>query len=463
MKPARDEPEPCTLTSVDRDRSLRMPSLRVRVTSPQGHVTEALLDISPVLVGTGQDCTLVVPDARVSRRHCELRLTPEGIFLRDLGSKNGTLLGQTAILEARLAPRVAVLIGDSELVVHPAGEPRLVPLSPTGMFGGAIGRSFAMRALFAKLERAAATDQTLLLLGESGTGKEVLARAIHEHSPRRNGPFVVFDCGATTANLVESELFGHTRGAFTGAQAAHAGLLEEASGGTLFIDEIGELPLELQPKLLRALEARQIRRLGASDLRPFDARILAATHRNLRARAAEGQFREDLYYRLAVVEVQVPALRERKDDLPALVERFLAAHNPPRSLADLPPNALSLLAAHDWPGNVRELRNVVARLLLFPETVDELLRPLKEGAAAARPPAPAPGPAAATARLDPLLEMPLLEAREMVMEQFERSYLTAWLGRHKGNISRAAGAMGVSRQLVHKLLDKHGIRPKGEP
>lgn len=425
---------------------------------------EAPLDIHPVIVGTGPDCTIVVPDSRVSRRHCELRLSAEGILLRDLGSKNGTMLGQAAILEARIPPRVSVMIGDSELVVQPAGAPRVVPMSPTGVFGGAIGRSFAMRALFAKLERAAATDQTILLLGESGTGKEVLARSIHDHSPRKKGPFVVFDCGATSANLVESELFGHTRGAFTGAQTAQTGLLEEASGGTLFIDEIGELPLDLQPKLLRALEARQIRRLGATEFRPFDARIVAATHKNLRARAAEGQFREDLYYRLAVVEVLVPALRERKEDIPALVDRFLAAHDPPRSPADLPANALALLAGHDWPGNVRELRNVVARLLLFPETVEEMLRPLKKEAPATLPPAaeaPVPRAAAGADRLDPLLEMPLLDAREMVMEQFERSYLTTWLNRHKGNISRAAEAMGVSRQLVHKLLDKHGIRPKG--
>ena len=333
-------------------------------------------------------------------------------------------------------------------------------MSPAGSFGGAIGSSYLMRALFARIERAAATAQTILLLGESGTGKEVLARAIHDESPRRAGPFVVLDCGAITANLMESEVFGYARGAFTGAAGARAGLLEEANGGTLFIDEIGELPLDLQPKLLRALEARQVRRLGSSEWRPFDARIVAATHRDLRARVAEGTFRQDLYYRIAVVEAHVPALRERKEDIPLLVERFLAAHDPPRALADLPPHALSLLAAHDFPGNVRELRNLVTRLVLFSELgLDlpggEAARPV-ERAAVGSPAAPGGEPE----RMGKLLELPLPAAREMVMEQFERGYVSAKLGQHGGNISRAADAMGVSRQLVHRLLDRYGMRAR---
>jgi transcriptional regulator with PAS, ATPase and Fis domain len=378
--------------------------------------------------------------------------------LRDLGSKNGTLVGKVAIKEALLPPSVQITLGGSELTIRAVGAPSLLPMVPTGSFGEAIGQSFPMRALFAKLERAATTAQTILLLGESGTGKEVLARAIHDQSPRKNGPFVVFDCAATTPTLVESELFGHVRGAFTGAAGAHAGLLEEASGGTLFIDEIGELPLDLQPKLLRALEAKQVRRVGATEFRPFDARIIAATHRNLRARIAGGSFREDLYYRLAVVEVQVPALRERKEDIPALVTRFLAAHDPEVSLADLPPHALALLAAHDWPGNVRELRNVVARLVLFPDLLEELIAPItrEPGAAAAA----AATPPVETDRLGRLADLQLHEARELVLEQFERSYLSAKLVKHQGNISRVADAMGVSRSLVYRLIERYGERAK---
>ncbi|HEU4404579.1 MAG TPA: sigma 54-interacting transcriptional regulator [Polyangiaceae bacterium] len=465
-----------TLTSSDRGRSLRLPSLRAVVTLADGRALEAELGLSPLVVGTGDDCDLVVPDARVSRRHCELRVTERGVLLRDLGSKNGTLLRGASIVEAWLPPSVAVTLGGSELAVRPAGGAAAVlPLSAEGSFGEAIGQSLTMRALFAKLGRAAPTDETVLLLGESGTGKEVLARAIHERSRRKAGPFVVLDCGAIAPTLVEGELFGHERGAFTGATGAKAGLLEQANGGTLFIDELGELPLELQPKLLRAIESRQVRRLGASEWRPFDARVVAATHRNLRARATEGSFRQDLYFRLAVVEVHVPALRERKDDLPLLVERFLAGRDPPRTLDDLPPHALPLLQAYDWPGNVRELRNAVARLVLFPELLGELFgAPAAKAPGGAGPsgagepsaPAPVPGGAGGAAaaaeaeRLVGLLELPLPQAREAVMEQFERRYVAAKLAQHGGNISRAAEAMGVSRQLVHRLLDRYGIRAK---
>ncbi len=276
------------------------------------------------------------------------------------------------------------------------------------------------------------------------------------------------DCGAIAANLVEGELFGHVRGAFTGAATARPGLLELANGGTLFIDELGELPLDLQPKLLRAIESRQLRRLGASEWQPFDARIIAATHRNLRAKATDGSFREDLYYRLAVVEVHAPALRERKDDIEMLVELFLAARDPPCALAELPPNTLSLLQAYDWPGNVRELRNMVARMVLFPELIAELIGPLVRSALPApRPSSPVEAEPSAEdaesaedARLGRLLSLPLPEAREVVLEQLERSYVAAKLRQHKGNISRAADAMGVSRQLVHRLIERYNLRVK---
>jgi transcriptional regulator with PAS, ATPase and Fis domain len=299
-----------------------------------------------------------------------------------------------------------------------------------------------MRALFAQLERAARSDETVLLLGESGTGKELLARALHTESPRQNGPFVVLDCTALAPTLLEAELFGHTRGAFTGAAESRAGLLEQAHGGTLFIDEVGELPLDLQPKLLRALEARQYRPVGASEWRSFDARIVAATHRDLRARVAGGAFREDLYYRFAVFEMAVPPLRDRREDIPLLVERFLAAMSPPRTLADLPPNAVDILSSHHWPGNVRELRNTVARIVVFPEHLERAVTP------------GAPGRADAAR----LLRMPLREARDLVVEDFERSYLAARLAEHGGNVTRAAEAIGVSRQFAYRLLEKYGLR-----
>ena len=372
-------------------------------------------------------------------------------------SKNGVFLGDVAAVEVFLPPLVPAKIGGSTLLVVPESGATVVPLSRLSSFGDAVGTSLAMRALFAMLERAAPSDETVLLLGESGTGKEVLARAIHANSSRRDGPFAVVDCGALTASLIESELFGHVAGAATGLTSDRTGLLEQANGGTVLIDEIGELPLDLQPKLLRAIESREIRKLGSNKVRPIDARIIAATHRNLAARAKDGSFRADLYFRLSVVELHVPALRERKDDIPLLVERFLAARRPAASLSDLPPHAVALLQAHDWPGNVRELRNIVARLLLFPEMLPGLLggQPVTPPAAPLAPATPQVDGGAAA-----LLDLPLPEARELVMEQFERGYVEERLKRHGGNVSRAAESMGVSRQLVHRLIERYGLRTR---
>ncbi len=456
---AEDYAATFTLTSFDKGRSLRLPNIRVSLKLPDRHVIEAPLGLAPLVVGTSAECDLVVSDPKVSRRHCQILLTERGILLRDLGSKNGTFVRDLRVLEALLPPAVPVTLGDSELLVKPAGATTVLPLSSKKSFGKAIGQSFAMRALFAKLERAAPTDETILLIGESGTGKEVLASAIHESSPRKDGPFVVVDCGAIAPNLIEGELFGYTRGAFTGAVAPKSGLFELANGGTLFLDEIGELPLELQPKLLRVIESKQVRRLGASELQPIDVRVVAATHRNLRSMAEEGAFRKDLYFRLAVIDAQVPALRERKDDIQMLAERFLETRDPPRKLSDLPAETLPMLVSHDWPGNVRELRNVVARLVLFPELLPELVvapassnAPVQEKRASNTDPE--------VERLGRLLQLSLPEARELVLEELERKYVPIKLRQHEGNISRAADAMGVSRQLLYRLLERHGIQAK---
>jgi transcriptional regulator with PAS, ATPase and Fis domain len=437
---------PQTITTIRSD-AVELPDVRVVVTPQNGPPIEATLGVAPLVVGTSADCDVVVPDPRVSRRHCELRITPRGVLLTDLGSKNGSFINDVLIHEGFLSPGAVASLGGASLTVRVGGAPSLVPLSTSASFGDALGGSVPMRALFARLERAAATSETILLLGDSGTGKEVLARAIHDRSPRREGPFVVFDCSAVAPSLVEAELFGYMKGAFTGAQASRAGLLEQASGGTLFIDELGELPIELQPKLLRALEARQVRRIGAAAYAAFDARVVAATHRDLQGHIAAGAFREDLYYRLAVVEAIVPPLRERKEDIPLLVERFLAVQVPPRSLADLPPNAMELLKGHHWPGNVRELRNTVARLVLFPHLADQAIArvaPRRDDAGVAQ-----------------LAALTLREARDIVVEQFERSFVAVKLREHGGNVSRAAASMGVSRQLVHRLMERYGIRSGG--
>ncbi|MFO0616183.1 MAG: sigma 54-interacting transcriptional regulator [Polyangiaceae bacterium] len=427
--------------------SVEVPSLRVSVATPGAAPLSAVLGVAPLVLGTSADADVVVADTKVSRRHCELRLTDQGVVLRDLQSKNGVFIGVVRVHEAILALDTPATIGSSTVTVRADGPAAKLPLSPAARFGEAVGGSIAMRLLFAQLDRVAQTHETVLLIGESGTGKEILARAIHDHSPRRAGAYVVFDCSAAAPNLIEDQLFGHVRGAFTGAEDTRPGVFEQAHGGTLFLDEIGELPLELQPKLLRALESRTIVKLGDSTRRAVDCRVIAATHRNLRALVQEGRFRQDLYYRLQVVERRVPPLRERREDIPILVERFLAAHTPPRSLADLPPNAVAMLESHAFPGNVRELRNTVARLVLFADLGDVT------------------GDAADTFTddgLGRLADLPLKDARDVVVERFEKSFVEAKLKRAGGVVVEAAASMGVSRQMVYKLMDRYGIPRGGE-
>ncbi len=433
---------PLTLSLIREEglESVEVPKLELWA---RGEGTEARcsLGLEPVTVGSAPDCTLRLLDSRVSRRHCELRLSPEGLRLRDLDSKNGTWVSGVSVLEAWLSPGTRFVIGETELEVTDSGESERLPLASTARFGDALGASLPMRVLFGQLERLAGGNDPLLLLGQSGSGKGVLARAIHSRSPRANGPFVVFDCGAVSPSLIESALFGHERGAFTGAIEPRAGVFEEAHQGTLLLDEIGELALEQQPRLLRVLEARTIRRLGGGSERPADVRVISATHRPLRELCASGAFREDLYHRLAAFELTVPPLRERGDDVLLLAEQFLAELTPPRALSDLPPNTGALLRSHDWPGNVRELRNTLSRLALFPE----LGRAALEGGGR---------------RKNPLWQLPLREARELAIADFERRYLEERLAIAEGNVSRAAAQIGVSRQHLHLLLARHGLRSK---
>ena len=452
-----------TLTSLDDGRSLRLPNLRVTVTLPDRQTVTTPLVLAPLVLGKSPECDLVVTDPKVSRVHCEIRLTEQGVLLKDIQSRNGTFIRDVRIVEALLPPGVPATVGDSMLVVQPSGGAAVLPLSTRGSFGDAVGEGLAMRALFARLERVAKSEETILLLGESGTGKEVLARSIHQESRRAHGPYVIVDCGAIPSSTIEAELFGTVPGAATGA-VNRAGFFEAAHQGTIFIDEIGEVPLEAQQKLLRVIEARTVRRLGSTQERAVDVRIVAATHRNLKAMVAAGRFRQDLYFRLSVLELQVPPLRERREDIPLLVERFLSSRNPPLKASDLPPETLPMLVGYEWPGNVRELRNVIARLVLFPELLHEILGPT---AGYAPEPTATPLRADEATKVDPedlklgkLLELSLPEAREAVLAELERKYATAKLRKYDGNISRAAEAMGVSRQLLHRLLDRHGIRAK---
>jgi two-component system, NtrC family, response regulator GlrR len=404
-----------------------------------------VIDRPHVVVGTDADCDLRLADAAVSRRQFEVRLTPGGHVLRDLESTNGTVVEGMRVVEAYLRRGARIEVGRTTLRFTPLHESVELLLSPRESFGDALGRSPAMRHVFAMLERVAPTDTTILLEGETGTGKEVLARAIHGQSPRAGGPFVVVDCGSIPAGLVESELFGHEKGAFTGAAEARAGAFEVAAGGTLLLDEVGELPPDMQPKLLRALESREVRRLGANRVVPVDLRVVAATHRDLSEDVRSGRFREDLFYRLAVVRVRLPALRERREDIALLAKEIAHKVRPDADPAAwLGDGVIAMLVGHDWPGNVRELRNVIDRLAAFPEAADLAL----DAAGGTRAPA--------------LANLAYHEAKARALDAFERAYLHALLAREAGVVSRAAERAGVPRQTFHRLIKKHGLRAEGD-
>jgi len=317
-------------------------------------------------------------------------------------------------------------------------------------FGRMVGRSPAMQTVFDVLNKASTSDATILLEGETGTGKEVSAEAIHRGSLRRDKPFLVVDCGAMPPNLLESELFGHERGAFTGAVSSRQGVFEAANGGTVFLDEIGELSIELQPKLLRVLERREVRRVGTNNHVPVNVRLIAATNRSLREQVGAQKFRSDLFYRLAVVEVKLPPLRERLPDLPALVEHIVRNFGTVDETAletVRSPAFLGALAEHTWPGNIRELRNYLERCV----ALHDFAPPRSTGSG----PVPIPGPESAVN-----IGQPLREAREAWVSTFERRYLEELLRQHENRVSAAARAAGVDRIYFYRLLWKHGLRQR---
>ena len=418
--------------------------LRVRMTTPGRPTQEALLALEPLEVGSSPECQLSTVDPLISRRHCLLSRMDAGILLEDLGSKNGSFINGVRVERGWVQPGQTITVGDSRLELVTEKEATQLKLHSSNRFGGAVGMSLLMRQLFAELERAAHSASALLIWGETGTGKELVAHAVHEAGPRSEKPFVVFDCGATPPALLEAELFGHEKGAFSGAEEAREGLVERADGGTLFLDELGELPLSAQTSLLRLLENRTFRRVGGNELRRADIRFIAATHRDLRGRVAAKAFREDLYFRIAVLQVSIPALRNRLEDLPLLVEEFLGRRDPPMRLSDLPPGLFAMLRNHAWPGNVRELKNVLDRLVTFPDApVAELLDASRGSDAAG---------------WSRFARLPLRQARDAAVEHFEREYFRERLREHDHKVSAAANAMKVSRQFLYRMLAKYGLR-----
>ncbi len=432
--------------------SVEISSARLDVREASGSLQSLDLGIDERVVGSDPGVDLAVTDPGVSRRHFGVRLTEQGVRVRDLGSKNGLYIDSARVLDGYCPAGSLLGFGGCRAQVLTTGERQMVPLGRAVRFGDVLGASVPMRALLARLQRLAADDQTVLVVGESGTGKELIARALHAEGTRAGKPFVVFDCGAVSHGLIEGELFGHVRGAFTGAISTRQGVFEAAHEGTLLIDEVGDLPIELQPKLLRVLERREVRRLGEMQVRCVDVRVVAATHRDLRALVKVGSFRQDLYYRLAVSEVRVPPLRERREDIAVLVDHLLQELGSERRREDMPKGTIELLKSYDWPGNVRELRNVVARFLLFPEEIASIFSSLTPAGKDAEGEEP---------RKLEGLDLPLKAARELVVASFERRYLKAKIAAARGNMTQAAASMGISRQYLYRLIEQHGLRAPG--
>jgi len=446
------------------------------------------LSLTRTTVGTAEDNSLVLTDPHVSRRHIEIQVRDQGYLVRDLGSTNGTRFQGARVGEALLAPGSEIRIGGTVLRLE-RGEERQKAVDRRESFGSLIGVSPPIQEVYGLLATVAPTDVTVLIEGETGTGKELVAEELHRQSPRRDRAFAVIDCGALPANLIESELFGHERGAFTGAVREREGMFERARSGTVFLDEIGELPIELQSKLLRVLDRRVVRRVGGNLERKVDVRLVAATNRDLAEEVRAGRFRQDLYYRLAVVRVVVPPLRTRGEDVLLLARHFLwqaGAANPERVLS---PGLQQALLTRQWPGNVRELRNVIERALVMADSAtgeaplpESLLEAPPVTHAVAEPVALEPervpvrpadvSPAATSAGApvqpgwlgrslpEELLDRPYKEAKEALSHEFEAAYLGRLVERFGQNISRISRKAGVDRQVIRRLLQKHGLIPK---
>jgi transcriptional regulator with GAF, ATPase, and Fis domain len=405
-------------------------------------------------IGFHESNDLVIEDPTVSRFHCEIRIEGAAARVRDLESRNGTIVDGVGVFDALLRDGSLLKLGHVSVRFELSTEQNRLPLSDRQTFGRMVGRSIAMRTTFALMERAAATDFTVLLEGETGTGKGEAADALHACSGRADKRLVVVDCGAIPENLLESELFGHEKGSFTGATEKRVGAFEEAHGGTIFLDEIGELPLELQPKLLRVLQNREIRRVGSNSYKPVDVRVIAATNRDLRAEVNAGRFRPDLYFRMAVVKIPLPPLRQRPDDIPLLVDKILGEIrvNAIDAAPLKTPEFLASLSRAAWPGNVRELRNHLEQCLVYreplPSPAVESVGETVEASAA---------PLGAGLTID--ARQSYAEARQSALAQFERLYVQALLEVHEGKVSEAAEVAQVTRVHLYRLMRRHGIKP----
>ena len=483
MKKFPDFVPPTKVTYLERGATLQL--RRCTLTSVDDPAQEWSFDKEEIRIGAVADNDVVLSDDTVSRYHCKIIQADTGYALVDLGSTNGTFVNKVRVREAFLEPGCTIKVGDSKLRFAAGKEEVAIVPSREARCGSLIGGNARMREIYAIIEKIAPTGTTVVIEGETGTGKEVVAQTIHSLSPRARAELVVFDCGAVPPNLIESELFGHEKGSFTGAVMTRQGLFELADGGTLFLDELGELPLDLQPKLLRALEQREVRRVGAAKATKVDVRIIAATNRNLEDEVRAGRFRQDLFYRLSVVKLRLPSLRERPDDIPVLVQHFLKNGSYNRRpdgtqrVRGVAKEAMAAIAAYPWPGNVRELVNVVERAVSFSEVETIGLADLPDyvrEAASSPPPKAAQTPVRVPPRSETrpaFAEAPrpgeelmadgvtFKDAKEKWVSSFERDYILSLLKRHNGNISHAARDADIDRKYFRKLMKKYDIDAAG--
>ena len=492
MKKFPDFVPPTKVSYLDRG-----PTLHLRRCMLQGvddPTQEWTFDKEEIRIGSMEDNDIVLPDDTVSRYHCKIVQDDTGYVLMDNRSTNGTFINKVRVREAFLKPGAILSAGQSQLRFNAREEEVQIVPSRSDRCAGLIGGNARMREIYSIIEKIAPTATTVVIDGETGTGKEGVAQAIHSLSPRVRNELVVFDCGAVPPNLIESELFGHEKGSFTGAVMTRQGLFEQADGGTLFLDELGELPIDLQPKLLRALEQREVRRVGSTKAAKVDVRIIAATNKNLEDEVKAGRFRQDLFYRLSVVRLHLPSLRERADDIPLLLQHFLD-HGSYNKLPSGQPKvravsreAMTALQNYPWPGNVRELVNVIERAVSFCDGANLELSDLPDYVRSARPPtnssssgrmlaqrrattsptaatggtpsvmnpgAPAPAPS------DELLNQTFKDAKERWVASFEREYIAELLRRNTGNISHAARESDIDRKYFRKLMKKYDIEAAG--
>lgn len=453
QRASRSSPANETLT-VRRGGSVRLmvPKSKLFVVSGPLQGREIMVESEVYSIGSSEQNDLVIRDSAVSRRHCQIERLPDGFKIRDCGSTNGTFVQGVKVSEAFLDHGAELQLGHTRIVFCPLDETIEYGLSRSSRFGELIGQSIPMRHVFYQAERYAGADVPVLIEGETGTGKDMLAESLHMKSARKDKPFIVIDCAALAEDLIASELFGHVKGAFTGAARDRTGAFEAADGGTVFIDEIGTLSAGLQPKLLRVLERKEIKKVGSNSVKKIDVRVICATNRKMEDEIKAGRFREDLFYRISTVRIEMPPLRKRRDDIPLLAKAFLQerlGENAMEMVANFD-KAMATFARYDWPGNVRELRHIVELASLSERRPVDLEPYLAAGHGMTQ---------SAVSRPVFNADRPFKDAKNSLVTGFEKEYVEDLLARHDGNISRAARQAGIERAYLQRLIKKHGIKP----